>query len=660
MSTDRVFLPGEARPARPPSFGVHRRERQTTVLIVGYRRPDLLRRCLSGVAEHLPGLTVRVWDNSGPDAPGRAELIADHPDVDWHVSDTNVGFAAAVNALAGKAGEDDFLLLNPDAELLGPLTRTFAALDRHDVAAAAPYVIDERAGRRPWDVAHRPAGVVRALVAHSGYAERLRGAPVSDLYGTAPGEVEGYLTGACLLVSRAAWEAVGPFDEEFFLYGEESDWQHRARAAGWRLRLAAEVGARHAGHGTVAGDPVAAGRSSDLLRANVALGLEHARGVHSADAFLAGTSVLDRVQRSTRRTRASARRSRATARTSVIITVNRLVFGGAERHHAILAAELRRRGYDVTIVCLQRLGPLLAEIDSAVRVVRQPWWAPAVDAAEGRPAVLISGDTNTETGFAALWRRGPGERRWLVGAHVPPAADGPTYGRALARGMSAADGFVALSPRHWEQVSGQQHVGRRHFVAPNGVAPVGATARESKGGRSLRLVMLSRIVEHKNPHLLVEALAGLTDLDWELTIFGDGPDRARLQAMTPTAFRDRVHWQGWVAGPDAAFADCDLCCVPSGSEAFPLVIVEAMARGIPVIASAVCAVPDMLDHGRAGLLVDPVEVDAWTAALRRALTVEDLPAIGRAGRERMLAHYTVAAMADAYEAAMDDVLNAGR
>ena len=118
--------------------------------------------------------------------------------------------------------------------------------------------------------------------------------------------------------------------------------------------------------------------------------------------------------------------------------------------------------------------------------------------------------------------------------------------------------------------------------------------------------MLSRIVEHKNPHLLIEALSGLTDLPWRLSIFGDGPDRERLEARTPDSLRDRVQWCGWSPGPGQALADADLLCVPSRSEAFPVVILEAMARGVPVAASGICAVPEMLDFGKAGFVVEPV------------------------------------------------------
>jgi glycosyltransferase involved in cell wall biosynthesis len=143
---------------------------------------------------------------------------------------------------------------------------------------------------------------------------------------------------------------------------------------------------------------------------------------------------------------------------------------------------------------------------------------------------------------------------------------------------------------------------------------------------------------------------------WQLSIFGDGPDRERLQARTPAQLRDRVHWRGWVAGPGPALADADLLCVPSRSEAFPLVILEAMARAVPVAASAICAVPEMLDFGKAGYLVDRVSVSGWRECLAQILAEPDaLPSIGQLGFERMRKHYTVQAMTDAYVEAIDAV-----
>ena len=652
---DRAYLPERFRvPAGPPRRPT---VRDTAVLIVAYRNPELLAACLAAVDEHLPDLPVLVWDNSGPDHPGMHDVVAAHRGVQWFLGSANVGFAAAVNALADEAPEHNLLLLNPDAILLGSLTATLAALNRPGVAAAAPLVVDDTADlarHRDWDVAHREYGTIRALVSRAGYADRLRGSRFSELYDRRPTTVTGYLTGACLAVSRDAWQAVGCFDEEFFLYGEEADWQRRARSVGWTLELVDEPGIAHTGHGTVAGDPVAGQRSRDLLRANIALNLELDKGPVPANLYLAGTSVLDRVQRSARRQRAAGRRP-AGARPSVIITTNRLVFGGAERQHVLLATELDRRGYEVVITCVQRFGPLVAEIPPSVRVVRQPWWAPVVDTGAGR-SVVISGDTNTETGFATLWRTAGRDRRWLVAAHIPPNPQGPTYSRPLAAAMRRADGFIALSPRHWQEATAHQDLGTRAFFAPNGVATeaeVAAAPARPPVADVPHLVMLTRIAKHKNPHLLVEALDGLRELPWRLSIYGDGPDREELQALTPPDLADRVAWRGWSAGPGPAMADCDLLCVPSRSEAFPLVILEAMARRIPVAASAVCGVPDMLDAGDAGFVVDDISVAGWRTVLDSVLRRTDSwQSLGDKGFRRMAQLYTIEAMADSYEAAI--------
>ncbi|CAM3357705.1 Glycosyl transferase family 1 [Tsukamurella hominis] len=654
---DRAYLPGGVRTAPPPAAaGVH----PLAVLIVAYRNPGDLRACLASVAEHLPDARTLIWDNSGADWPGMAEVRADHPDVAWNGDGANAGFAAAVNRLAARVPDADLLLLNPDAVVRGDLAATRAALRTPGVAAAAPRIYDPAhsgGAGRDWDVAHRRRGPVRALVSYAGYAPALRGTPFSDLYADAPDVVEGYLTGACLAIQRDAWDSIGPFDEEFFLYGEESDWQERARRAGWRLILTGDEGIAHTSGGTVADDARASRRSGDLLRANIALNLEHDGRAATGDLYLAGTSILDRLQRSTRR--AHARAARRSDRPAIVITTNRLVYGGAERQHVLLAEELDRRGYPVTIACMQRLGPMVAEIPHSVRVVRQPWFAPALDPVAG-PQILISATTNTETGFATLWRAGRRDRKWLVAAHSWFDAQEPTFSAPLARAMRRADGFVGLADGHWDVGPQFRNLTAPVFTAPNGidrVAARGDVPPRPPLGRPRRLVMLARAVEFKNPHVLAAALAGVPDGDWELAIYGDGPDRERLEAMTPDSVRDRVHWHGWAPGPEAALAEADLLCVPSRDEAFPLVILEAMVRRLPVVASAVGAIPEILAHGEAGRLVEDVSVAGWRAAMTDLLAhPQDWRALGDRGFERVRANYSVEAMADAYEAAFDGVL----
>ncbi|OBH92839.1 glycosyltransferase [Mycobacterium sp. E2733] len=639
---DRQYLkaPVGGASALPPS-------RPLAVLIVADCGDDALERCLAGAAEQIPESPVYVYCSDRP------ELATRHPGVRWVSGTAKVGFAEAFNVLVEHAASDaDLLLLDAKGRLLGPLTRTRDLLRRPGVAAVAPLARDDTApGWAPWDMATRRQTLIRELAA--GYPPARRGSPIALRYARRPAEsraVGGALGAACLAINRAAWNTVGGFDEEFRGFGAAADWQARARAAGWRMLLADELGVDRTGLDDDRDTPAARRRKRDLARGDTALLLEHQHNVHHADAYLAGTTLLGRPGR-------TAHAGRRTDLPAIVITTNRLVYGGAERQKALLATELDRRGYSVTIVCVQRFGPMISEIPDTVRVVRQPWWAPAVDIPAG-PAVLITADTNTEAGFATLWRaRAPG-RRWLVAPHVPPEEDRPIYSRPLTAAMRRADGFIVLAQRHWDMLVAQHPLSGRHFVAPNGVALAGDPAtRVRTAGEPLHLVMLSRIVEHKNPHLLIEALGDLPNMPWRLSIFGDGPDRERLQALTPARLRDRVQWRGWSAGPGPALADADLLCVPSRSEAFPLVILEAMARAVPVAASAICAVPEMLDFGRAGFLVEPVSVAGWRESLARILAdPAALPSVGRRGFERMRKHYTVEAMTDAYLDAINAVL----
>lgn len=630
------------------------------VLIVSYRRADLLERCLDSVQTFLPGHPVHVWDNGSSGTPQVRELADRRPDVSWTFSDLNVGYIAAANGLARRVPGHDMLMLNPDAQLLGPLTAARAALSEPGVAVVSPTVEDPTGRTRPWDVAHRHQSVLRALVNRAGYADRLRGRALSDLYATPPREVDGYITGCCLLFRRTAWEAVGEFDERFFVYGEDLVWQRAARRRGLALRLVDDADGlqvRHAGHGTTSGDPLAAQRGLDLLQTARTSALAAGKPRGPSALFAAGSLVLDRIQRSRRRDRVrlmQAQRDRAGGLPTVLLTSNLLFHGGAERQRVLLANELVERGHPVVLVCLQETGPLVAELDPRVRLVLTPWWQPVVDLPT-EDAVLVTGATNTEAGFALGWRSGRPHRRWLVASHDPAVSDGPTYGRGLAGAVRAADALIALSSRHDQDLRRHHHLNDTVLVAPNGVPPRIQRSFSSEG--PLRLGMLTRVIEYKNPGLLVDALAPLADRDWTLDIFGDGADRDRLEAATPEEIRDRVRWRGWSPGADHAFAEIDVLCVPSRFEAFPLVIVEAMARGLPVVASAHGSMPDILDDGAAGVVVDPITREAWTAALERLLDEPaELAVLAKAGWERARHRYTVSAMTDDYQAAFSHVL----
>lgn len=614
--------------------------------------PDVapLRRCLASVSTHLGAVPIRVWVNKGAGRTDADALVAEYPDVDWTLAPDDLGYAAAANLLIGR-GDGDLLLLHPDLELLGPLTACRTALRGDRVAVVSPTLADPTGATQPWDVARRRLTLARAVVDRAGRSEQLRGTRWADRYASPPSEVDGYLAAGSLLIARAAWDDVGPFDDRrYFLFGEDRAWQRRAVDRGWRLSLVEEPQVRRASGTALAGDqPTHRVRDLELATAAFALGI---RGNSGPGTLLtAADLLLGRVQRSRREAR---RRGRAVAGTrhGVIITSPKFAIGGAERQRALLANELARRGHPVTVVCLRDLGHLQRMLDPRVRLVLRPWWQPFVDV-PGDTVVLVTGTTPIEVAFGSAFSAVTGagtRRRWLVAAH-----NLHTYPATLARGISRSHGVIALSEVHWGELTANQHLHTRHWCVPNGVE-----LQEDRGyhpAHPLRVGFLGRIVERKNPHLLVAALAELADLDWRLDLFGSGADEDRLAALVPDAVRDRVRYRGRTAGPAPALAEMDVLCLPSGYEAFPLVLLEAMASGIPAMATAVCAVPEMLDHGRAGVVVPEATVEAWVCALRPVLTdPESLSKVARAGWERVESHYTVSAMTDGYQRVMEEAL----
>ena len=379
--------------------------RSMAVLIVAYRSADKLARCIESVQRYLPDLEVHVWDNSGPECSDVRDLASSMPHAHWYLHGANIGFAAAVNNLAGMVPGQDFLLLNPDAELVGPLSLTRAAIAERGTAAAAPLIWEDdeltpsrplSRRHQPWDVAHRRRTVLNALGERAVAAERLRGTWLSNLYWSRPGDVEGYLTGACLAIRREAWDALGSFDCEFFLYGEEADWQTRALAAGWRVRLENENGVRHSAQGTVAGDATASTRSSDLVDASIALQVEYRHGARTAELYIAGAYAIDTVKRAIRR----GGLGRSSSDVVVIVDGPRSV---SAPELISRAAELARDGHGVTVVSLRGLGALPRELSPSIRLLRRPWWWPRTWPGDSS-TVLVTGTAKRERMSARLFR----------------------------------------------------------------------------------------------------------------------------------------------------------------------------------------------------------------------------------------------------------------
>ena len=169
----------------------------------------------------------------------------------------------------------------------------------------------------------------------------------------------------------------------------------------------------------------------------------------------------------------------------------------------------------------------------------------------------------------------------------------------------------------------------RTVVIPNAVAEAPAAALR---GEPPVVVSVGRLKQPKDFSTLARALAQL-DVPYRALVAGDGPDRPALEAEV-AALGVRLGLPGERDDIPGLLASADVFVLSSRSEGMPLSILEAMAAGLPVVASAVGGVPELVLDGETGLLVPPGDPAALAAGLRRLLEDPARRRRGVAGRER--------------------------
>jgi len=315
----------------------------------------------------------------------------------------------------------------------------------------------------------------------------------------------------------------------------------------------------------------------------------------------------------------------------VLLLVTDLKTGGTPTVVRELALRLREPGrVDVEVVCLAPRGEVAGQLRAAGVAVTAFGATSSTElpAAVARLARLIRGGSfDTVVSFlvhanavAALARPFcPGVRflqsiqttqpnprwHWRVQRLIAPAADA-----VVVPSSSAAD--VAT---RWAGVPCA-------VVIPNAVdvaayADLYAANAGRPAGSPVRVGFLGRLDPVKRVPDLLAAVAGEPDV--RLDVFGDGADRPRVErAVDRLGLRAVATLRGAVARPRDALASLDVLVLPSEAEGFGLVLIEAMAAGVPVVATDVPGVRDVVAAGRTGLLVPVGHPDALRRAIRRA------------------------------------------
>jgi glycosyltransferase involved in cell wall biosynthesis len=230
--------------------------------------------------------------------------------------------------------------------------------------------------------------------------------------------------------------------------------------------------------------------------------------------------------------------------------------------------------------------------------------------------------------------------------------------RALLRRL---DAHVAVGEASCRRTEDFYALGRGSVVSiPNCVPDIPLPPRAPRSaGAPLVVGSLGRLDGVKGYDLLLRALARLPDV--RAVVIGEGAARRDLERLArELGVADRVEMPGWVERPSEQLPDFDVFCLPSRSEGFPLSIVEAMLAGLPVVASRVGSVAELVVDGGTGVIVERDDVDGLVAALARLRDGGLRQRFGAAGRTRAREHYTVEHMAKAYQELWTQVLAAPR
>jgi glycosyltransferase involved in cell wall biosynthesis len=242
---------------------------------------------------------------------------------------------------------------------------------------------------------------------------------------------------------------------------------------------------------------------------------------------------------------------------------------------------------------------------------------------------------------------------WSLAVHGPAQLYGLRENRIRAKVADAA--FVACvsdhlrsqlmlvaDPAHWRSLHLVRTGVDTELFRPNGDAAA-----------PNRILTVARLVPGKGIDLLLDALARLErrGVPADAAIVGDGPDRRRLAARVQELGLDgRVRLLG-PASQDRIrelYAGAAVFCLPSLSEGVPVVLMEAMAMGLPVVATRITGVPELVEEDRSGFLVPPGRPDLLADALERALRAPaaERRAMGEAGRARVEADFSPARSAE--------------
>ena len=338
--------------------------------------------------------------------------------------------------------------------------------------------------------------------------------------------------------------------------------------------------------------------------------------------------------------------------------------GGLESHVFYLCKDLVRLGDEVTMVTSRSMANTPArEVMDGVQVVRT--WFPGKSTAGwiahtlasvpaylplARSADVLHAQTFASAlpGIIAKARFGKPLVLTLHTSHFLRLAQKPLWHPILRRIISSADWLLAASSEIRDVALGLYPHPRAEALT-NGVdtSLFQRVAGRAGGGRK-RLIVPRRLFHKNGVEYLVRAVPLIArEVDVEAVLVGDGPERERLETITrELGVTERVHFLGSRPNTDmpALYGQADLAVFPSLMEATSVAALEAMSCELPVAASRVGGLPEIVDE-TVGALFEPADPPSLANAVVALLRRNDLAVLGRHARERVVKNWSLERLA---------------
>jgi glycosyltransferase involved in cell wall biosynthesis len=359
----------------------------------------------------------------------------------------------------------------------------------------------------------------------------------------------------------------------------------------------------------------------------------------------------------------------------LLLVVDSLEMGGAERQVVELAVALRRKGYGITVACsvAGELADALERADVPVRPLLKRLVKRRLSLVYAWRLRRLLKRENFDLVHAHIYASIAAAAIATLGMDVPLVITEHTeasWQRRRARWVSRwiysrVERIIAVSTPIRRRLIERDDVHPDLItIVPNAMTSTSEPLADASLPTELRerplVGVVARLQPEKGVEYFLRAAARVTAKfpEAHFVVAGDGPLRQELVALSEDlGLRERVHFLGFRSDASELMESLDGLVVPSLTEGSPLVTLEAMAAGVPVVASAVGGIPDQIRHDREGLLVPPGDAAAISDAL---LTLLRDPArasrLGEAARRRAASRFSHDTMVRRIEDVYRDVL----